>query len=140
MNLILYINLVPHLKISNQLVKDLPFFEIFILQNLTVRLDIYIILFFTKRLLQTSEVAIYIQKSKSQSLESIRDSQGKKKKMDSSRSGIAEEGGPYSYHPLADGDTISSDDVRLKQLGYKQELTRGLSYACFLFLFSSPFL
>ena len=80
MNLILYINLVPHLKISNQLVKDLPFFEIFILQNLTVRLDIYIILFFTKRLLQTSEVAIYIQKSKSQSLESIRDSQGKKKK------------------------------------------------------------
>lgn len=60
--------------------------------------------------------------------------------MDSSRSGIAEEGGPYSYHPLADGDTISSDDVRLKQLGYKQELTRGLSYACFLFLFSSPFL
>ena len=40
----------------------------------------YIILFFTKRLLQTSEVAIYIQKSKSQSLESIRDSQGKKKK------------------------------------------------------------
>ncbi|KAK4608524.1 hypothetical protein RGQ29_002083 [Quercus rubra] len=47
--------------------------------------------------------------------------------MDSSRSGIAEEGGPYSYHPLADGDTISSDDVRLKQLGYKQELTRGLS-------------
>ena len=72
--------MVPHLKISNQLVKDLPFFEIFILQNLTVRLDIYIILFFTKRLLQTSEVAIYIQKSKSQSLESIRDSQGKKKK------------------------------------------------------------
>lgn len=53
--------------------------------------------------------------------------------MDSSRIGIAEEGGPYSYHPLADGDTISSDDVRLKQLGYKQELTRGLSYACFLF-------
>ncbi|XP_050273788.1 amino-acid permease BAT1 homolog isoform X1 [Quercus robur] len=47
--------------------------------------------------------------------------------MDSSRIGIAEEGGPYSYHPLADGDTISSDDVRLKQLGYKQELTRGLS-------------
>ena len=80
LNLILYINLVPHLKISNQLVKDLPFFEIFTLQNLTVRLDIYIILFFTKPLLQTSEVAIYIQKSKSQSRESIRDSQGKTKK------------------------------------------------------------
>ncbi|KAF3952800.1 hypothetical protein CMV_021682 [Castanea mollissima] len=47
--------------------------------------------------------------------------------MDSSRIGIAEEGGPYSYQPLADEDTISSDDVRLKQLGYKQELTRGLS-------------
>ncbi|XP_075635157.1 amino-acid permease BAT1 homolog isoform X1 [Castanea sativa] len=47
--------------------------------------------------------------------------------MNSSRIGIAEEGGPYSYQPLADEDTISSDDVRLKQLGYKQELTRGLS-------------
>lgn len=59
MNPILYKNLVPHLKISNQLVNDLPFFEIFILQNLTVRLDIYIILFFNKPLLQTSEVSIY---------------------------------------------------------------------------------
>ena len=63
-------------------------------------------------------------------------------KMDS-RVGIAEEGGPY--HPLGDGDTIAfdSDDVRLKQLGYKQELSRRLSYAClsylFIYLFSSGF-
>ena len=141
MNLILYINLVPHLKISNQLVKDLPFFEIFILQNLTVRLDIYIILFFTKPLLQTSEVVIYIYTKIKITEPRINQRLSRQnQKMDSSRIGIAEEGGPYSYHPLADGDTISSDDVRLKQLGYKQELTRGLSYACFLFLFSSPFL
>ncbi|XP_062145319.1 amino-acid permease BAT1 homolog isoform X1 [Alnus glutinosa] len=38
---------------------------------------------------------------------------------------IAEQGGPY--HPLGEGDAIASDDVRLKQLGYKQELSRGLS-------------
>jgi hypothetical protein len=41
---------------------------------------------------------------------------------------IAEQEGPY--HPLRDGDAIASDDVRLKQLGYKQELSRGLSYVC----------
>jgi hypothetical protein len=84
-------------------------------KNLTVRLEI---VFATNK-----EVAIKITEPKV-----IPRLQGK---MDS-RVGIAEEGGPY--HPLGDGDTIAfdSDDVRLKQLGYKQELSRRLSYACFL--------
>lgn len=52
---------------------------------------------------------------------------------------IAEQGGPY--HPLGDGDAIASDDVRLKQLGYKQELSRRLSYEyAFLILFFFFFL
>ncbi|CAB4265094.1 unnamed protein product [Prunus armeniaca] len=40
---------------------------------------------------------------------------------------MEEEQGPY--HPLRDqdGDAISADDTRLKQLGYKQELSRNLS-------------
>ena len=38
---------------------------------------------------------------------------------------IAEQGGPY--HRIGDGDAIASDDARLIQLGYKQELSRGLS-------------
>ncbi|XP_059452021.1 amino-acid permease BAT1 homolog isoform X1 [Corylus avellana] len=38
---------------------------------------------------------------------------------------IAEQGGPY--HRIGDGDAIASDDGRLIQLGYKQELSRGLS-------------
>jgi len=52
---------------------------------------------------------------------------------------IAEQGGPY--HPLGEGDAIASDDVRLKQLGYKQELSRGHWVGCqeglffFFFLF-----
>jgi hypothetical protein len=34
-----------------------------------------------------------------------------------------------TYHPLLQKrDAISSDDSRLKQLGYKQELSRNLSY------------
>ncbi|CAN6549522.1 unnamed protein product [Malus baccata var. baccata] len=32
-----------------------------------------------------------------------------------------------SYQPLQGGDAISSDDTRLNQLGYKQELSRHLS-------------
>ncbi|XP_042979483.1 amino-acid permease BAT1-like [Carya illinoinensis] len=39
---------------------------------------------------------------------------------------ISEDGGS-AYHPLPDSDSIVSDDVRLQQLGYKRELTRGLS-------------
>lgn len=44
---------------------------------------------------------------------------------------MEEEQGPY--HPLReqDGDAISADDTRLKQLGYKQELSRNLSYETF---------
>ncbi|PQP96643.1 amino-acid permease BAT1 isoform X2 [Prunus yedoensis var. nudiflora] len=40
---------------------------------------------------------------------------------------MEEERGPY--HPIRDqeGDAISADDTRLKQLGYKQELSRKLS-------------
>lgn len=33
------------------------------------------------------------------------------------------------YRPLTDGYTNASDDSRLKQLGYRQELSRSLSYA-----------
>lgn len=40
--------------------------------------------------------------------------------------------GEGSYLPLGDGDRdavgIESDDLRLRQLGYKQELNRSLSY------------
>ncbi|KAG7981152.1 hypothetical protein I3843_05G218100 [Carya illinoinensis] len=39
---------------------------------------------------------------------------------------ISEDGGS-AYHHLPDSDSIVSDDVRLQQLGYKRELTRGLS-------------
>lgn len=31
------------------------------------------------------------------------------------------------YLPLGDGDAIDSDNIRLEQLGYKQELSRTLS-------------
>ncbi|KAL6186538.1 hypothetical protein ACLB2K_042658 [Fragaria x ananassa] len=41
---------------------------------------------------------------------------------------MEEEEGPSYHHPLLqDTDAISSDDSRLKQLGYKQELSRNLS-------------
>ncbi|KAL6188031.1 PREDICTED: amino-acid permease BAT1-like [Fragaria vesca subsp. vesca] len=41
---------------------------------------------------------------------------------------MEEEEGPSYHHPLLqDRDAISSDDSRLKQLGYKQELSRNLS-------------
>lgn len=43
-----------------------------------------------------------------------------------------EDGTEPCYHLLHDNeDTITSDDSRLNQLGYKQELNRGLSYAYF---------
>lgn len=44
---------------------------------------------------------------------------------------MEEEQGPY--HPLRDqdGEAISADNTRLKQLGYKQELSRNLSYETF---------
>lgn len=48
-----------------------------------------------------------------------------------------EDGSGACYHPLHDSeDAITSDNSRLNQLGYKQELNRGLSYAYFSFIYT----
>lgn len=52
-----------------------------------------------------------------------------------------EDGREPWYHPLEgnEDDAITSGDNRLKQLGYKQELHRGLSYAFYNFLYDHFF-